>query len=326
MVDRYALVSSFYGPGAVGGWCLICLGCLISLGIHRRKRGIDTITADFIAALTFPTVAAGHLLSQTISFSKNREHVPIAQLAASMEAPLIIVEAFLAIVAILFLLATNNKCIRRGCLLAAVGLFCFFAECHVYFSPSVTQLVKPRLRRSFLITFGRLLISIMVVLIICTIFAICCIAVFFLSRPKGAQAQSTDTRSGPSQRDREFKESHSAFAITRLTSLFIPYTFVATMFPLLSLQNSGTLPSQFGPWVRATAVCIAGDMIPKSDTSIMDLDQGVALLAGATVLGFSIYSTVESYYQVWQMRTRSQSPEPGIELRRQASRNEAWPR
>ena len=61
--DRYTLVSSFYGPGAVAGWHLTILACLLAFAAQPRKR-TDSITADLIAVQTFPTIAAAHLLSQ----------------------------------------------------------------------------------------------------------------------------------------------------------------------------------------------------------------------------------------------------------------------
>jgi len=164
-VDRYALVSSCYGPGAVGGWYLTALSCLISFGLHPRKRRVDSITVDMITVLTFPTVAAAHLLSQIWSYPTEMSTATLVQKAASMEAALIVIETSLAISVILFFLAVGFRCVKRGCLLAVVGLFCFSAECHLYFSRSVTQAIEHSLDRSFLINFGKILIGVMTLLL-----------------------------------------------------------------------------------------------------------------------------------------------------------------
>jgi hypothetical protein len=66
--DSLALVSSFYGPGATACWYLTCLSCLISWTIHPKKQKTDSITSDFIAAVTFPTVAAAHLIAQVQNY------------------------------------------------------------------------------------------------------------------------------------------------------------------------------------------------------------------------------------------------------------------
>ncbi|KAE9368007.1 hypothetical protein N431DRAFT_514697 [Stipitochalara longipes BDJ] len=41
------------------------------------------------------------------------------------------------------------------------------------------------------------------------------------------------------------------------------------------------------------------DFFPKTEANIMDLDQVVALLAGMTVLGFSLYSAADARYKRW---------------------------
>jgi hypothetical protein len=44
---------------------------------------------------------------------------------------------------------------------------------------------------------------------------------------------------------------------------------------------------------------VIDEFFPETNTSIMDLDQAVALLAGMTVLGFYLYSTAEERYRRW---------------------------
>ena len=323
--DKYALVSSFYGPGAVVGWYLTTLGCLISFSLHPRKRSRESVTADLIAVLTFPTVAAADLVTQVRSYSK--EGATLAQSAASIEATLIVTETFLAIDVILFLLAVGFKCVRRPCLLATVGLFCFSAECYVYFSPFVNPAVGQQLGRLFLINFGNILISVIAVLIICVICALGLVAFFFLVRLYEPRRRlfGRDVEATGREREREveatrknweqdFRDSRSSFALTGITFVFLPFTFVASAFPLFS-EALVDLPSQFLPWIRTAGSRIAHDLIPRSNTSVKELDQAVALLAGASVLGFALYSTADAYYQAWLSKTRAMTQQQGIELR-----------
>lgn len=180
---RYALVSSFYGPGATGGWYLTALASLMSYALHQNKRTADSITADIIAVLTFPTVAAAHLISQVRSFPRDTENVDDTTLARntkSVEAALIITETFLAIDVLLFLLTVGFKCVKRGCLLAAVGLFCFAAECYLYLSHAVKQRLERNFDRPFLINFTKVLICIVVLLFVCITVALILILLFFL--------------------------------------------------------------------------------------------------------------------------------------------------
>ena len=323
--NRYALVSSFYGPGAVEGWYLTTLACLISFSLHPRKRSRDSITADLIAVLIFPTVAAADLITQVRSYPK--EGTTLEQNAASVEATLIVTETFLAIDVVLFLLAVGFKCVRRGCLLAIVGLFCFSAECYVYFSPSVSQAIGQNLDRPFLVNFDSILISVIAVLLICIICALILITLFFSMLPHQPHARPSERDEEATRRDsereleaarkgweRDFKESRNIRALSLITMLFLPGTFVASLFPL-SLGALVNLPSQFGPRICTVAFRIAHDLIPSSNTSVKELDQAVALLAGTSVLGFSLYSTADSYYQAWLSKTRAITQQRETELR-----------
>ena len=323
--NQYDLVSSFYGPGAVMGWYLTALACLISFSLHPRKRLRDSITADLIAVLTFPTVAAADLITQVRSYP--REGATLGQKAASIEATLIVTETFLAIDVVLFLLAVGFKCVRRGCLLATVGLFCFSAECYVKFAPSVSPSVGQTLNRPFLINFGGILFTVMAVLLICVICALILIALFFAMLPHQHHVRPSEQVEEATRRDwerelearrkdreRDFKESRNAMALSMITMLFLPCTFVASVFPLFS-EALVNLPSQFWPRIRTVASRMAHDLIPTSNTSVKELDQAVALLAGASVLGFSLYSTADTDYQAWLSKTRAVTQQRETELR-----------
>ena len=315
--DEYALVSSFYGPGATGGWYLTALASLISWALHPRKRRVDSITADTIAVVAFPTAAAAHLISQVWSYPGIHQgsHGLLAQSAASIEAALTVTETFLAMDVILFLLAVGFKCVRRGCMLAAAGLFCFSAECYLYFSRHVRQAIKHNLDRPFLIDFGGILISVMVVLLLCIAVALSLIVFFFAMRPATSQARPFDQDAEATRNDqeRDFQNSSSALALTWVTMLFLPCSFIASTLPLYSGAFVDS-PHQFLPWLRAVASRIGHDLIPTSNISAKDLDQALAIIAGANVLGFSLYSTAHSYYQARLLRTRARPQQRGIEL------------
>ena len=336
--NQYALVSSFYGPGAVVGWYLTALACLVSFSLHPRKRICDSITADLIAVLTFPTVAAVDLITQARSYPK--EGFTLEQSAASIEATLLVTEKFLAIDKLFFLWILRFQCVRRACLLATVGLFCFSAECYVLLSfsersPGCDQLrfgveeispatggkaeTKFELLNGKILTSdgkavsnGKALISVMAVLFVCMIRALSPIAIFFsMFIPK--------PHARPSERD--FKRSHSANALTIIIWFSLPCVCVATMFPLSSnvfiwVAGESTV------WIRTTASRTAHDLIPKSNTSVKELDQAVAILAGASVLGFSLYSTADTYYKAWLSKTRAITQQRGTELR-PLNRNQA---
>lgn len=274
--DQYDLVSSFYGPGAVVGWYLTAFACLVSFSLHPRKRCRDSITADLIAVLTFPTVAATDLITQARSYPK--EGITLKQNAASIEASLIVTEIFMAIDVFLFLLAVGFKCVRRECLLATVGLFCFSAKCCVYLSPSVSHAIGQNLDGPCFVNSISISSNVLAALFFYMIW--------------------------PTDRDRGF----TAKALIMIPQLLVPCILVIPFFR----EAQVNLPSQFWPRIRSR---IAHDLMPTSNTSVKELDQAVALLAGASVLGFSLYSTADNYYKAWLSKIRAIAQQQGSELR-----------
>jgi len=318
-IDRYALVSSFYGPGAVGGWYLTTLACLISFGLHPRKRRADSITADMIAVLTFPTVAAAHLISQIRSCPTEMSSATLVQKAASMEAALIIIKTSWAIAGILFLPAVGFRCVKRGCLLAAVGLFCISAQCYLYFPRFVMRAIQHDLDRSYLMKFGSMRIPVMAVLLYFIVLALALIVLFFAMFPSHSRSQvrTVDYNSEASAQDRfeglnqDFVGSRNVGGIKWVTMLSLPFSLVASVFP----STAGILePPEplLGP--RTAVSHVIRGLIPASNTSVRDLDQAVAILAGASVLGFSIYDVANAYYNNWKMGMSARPQSEEVEL------------
>ena len=65
---KYELVSSFYGPGAIGCWLLVISSIFIAWILDPIRRAKDTIDNDLLAAVTFPAIAAGHTIYQIIHY------------------------------------------------------------------------------------------------------------------------------------------------------------------------------------------------------------------------------------------------------------------
>jgi len=63
--------------------------------------------------------------------------------------------------------------------------------------------------------------------------------------------------------------------------------------------------------LRAAVSHVAQALIPASNTSVKELDQAVAIIAGASVLGFSIYDVANACYNSWNIgiNARPQSEE-----------------
>jgi hypothetical protein len=135
-IDRFALVSSLYGPGNLLCWFFLLLSVMVSWTLHPKHAKRDTITNDFIAALSLPLVAAAHFIHQIYQHTSqgsiqhlftNLERDNVRNVAA-IEAPLTVCEDFITWGAILFLLAARKRQWRRASLALVVHGLCFATE------------------------------------------------------------------------------------------------------------------------------------------------------------------------------------------------------
>ncbi|KAF5591288.1 hypothetical protein FPCIR_6170 [Fusarium pseudocircinatum] len=103
-LNRWALVSSLYGPGTFWSWLIIVSSVFTSWTINPVTKRLDSITNDTIAALTLPVVAAADALYQLAKYdrpdrprlllSDSPEDIP---LVAALEAPLAICEVYVVL-------------------------------------------------------------------------------------------------------------------------------------------------------------------------------------------------------------------------------------
>ena len=141
--DPFKNVSSLYGPGSVICWYLTAFSVLLSWTLHPRKRKSGSIGVDLIATLTMPAVAAGHVIFQVQSSMRDSQHeepmdhrflMDFAQRTASVEAPLVVTEAFIPLSVVLFLTALWTISLRRASIVSLVALLCVAAETYSQFS------------------------------------------------------------------------------------------------------------------------------------------------------------------------------------------------
>jgi hypothetical protein len=194
--NRYVLVSSLYGPGSIACWYFTILSILVSWTLHPKKRKSGSIDVDLIAILTLPAVAAGHLIVQVSRLVNDHDIIPesdvdedqYAQSIAAIEAPFTVIETFMAISVVLFLVSVWKSCFRRAISVALIGLLCLATECYVHFStlndldlryePSRLQREgRPAFDRSFVADFTGLIVSIPVILTVCAATASAIVAI-----------------------------------------------------------------------------------------------------------------------------------------------------
>jgi hypothetical protein len=312
--DSLALVNSFYGPGATACWYLTCFSSLVSWTLHPRKRTADAITNEFIALATFPTVASAHLITQIQSWpsesSVNDE--TLEQLRASLAASLIITETYLSLCIILVLpsLFVRIPTPKRICLLAVTGIFCILSETYLYFALPSIRYAPGVFERSFIIdSFPLLLLIIALVSILVGLLLAYLYFLFGRSRPEPIAELSPGADS----------DSAAPRQIDVLTILGLLFTFLSG----LSSVTPATL-DLFSLikiyWEKKTIWTgrrsFLDEFFPRTEASIMDLDQAVALLAGMTVLGFSLYSTADARYNRWLEEEKERREETARQMLR----------
>ena len=302
--DWYELVSSLYGPGTTACWHLTGLSCLVSWTIHPKTRISGSINSDFIALLTLPATAAGHLISQTYAYSgckdlsDGMEDVGVSKSMAAIEAPLNITETFMAIAMILFLISVAFKCVKRALLLALIELFCFSAE--GYLSISCPAIYRNSGSFHFLINFMGIEIAIFVLLVVLLSVTLSLTVTFYMRYKRDASITTPSPEGAlvAQRHDDLFLESQTSYLISSMAMVFLPVAFVGSTFPLsmhIFLGSPAEVPLGFTLLGRR----LVQDLFPRTNVSIKDLDQTVALLAGTTVLGFSLYSAANARYERW---------------------------
>ena len=226
--------------------------------------------------------------------------------------------------------------------------FSKFTDLGLRYKPGVSADDYPAFSRFFVADFAGLVIAILVILSLCGLLS-AAIAFYMLLQSKTASSVPHEdaergTEENPSARThlrsrapaaevtravetahetllRQNSEESSLRAITIVTLLFLPIAFVLSALPLTwpatnSQDPNSTTTSSPRSSLEDSATRLARDLLPRTACSITDLDQGVATAAGATVLGFSIYSVAKAYYKIWSVRRIIPSQPTATELRR----------
>ncbi|CAD6569606.1 MAG: hypothetical protein ASARMPREDX12_002739 [Alectoria sarmentosa] len=356
-VNVYATVSSLYGPGTVSCWYLTTFSVLISWTIHPHKRKSGSIDVDLITTLTLPVVAAGHLISQARLLLYRHAfdlYEPIYSVAA-IEAPFVIVEIFMQISVILFLIAAWRRALRRLVITGLVGLLCFAVECYIHFSdfPRLNLQHHPKARphvafhRYFVADFTAITIAITVLLVVVSLLSTAIPVVYAgynqeQPRPSRDENRRLDLAAlraisvtARTYNDSESYQYNAALAqeieterlealdhahksraierqtrlITYVSTIFLPISFLLSLFPAGMLgSNAAMLGSDIlRNWFRTT-------FFPRTSFSISDLDQAVAVAAGATILAFNLYSVMKAHYKILSAKDDSSLEIAGMEL------------
>lgn len=223
--------------------------------------------------------------------------------------------------------------------------FSNFRDLGLRYKPGVLADNYPAFSRFFVADFAGLVISILVTLSLCGLLSTAIVFYMLLPSQTGSprpqqdveRTNETAPRAIPPfefgapaigvshsaemtkgiQLLRRFKES-SLCAITMVTTIFLPVAFIASLLPLIwpnaNGRDSESATTSLWQTLAQSANRLIRDLFPRTACSITDLDQAVAAAAGATVLGFSIYSAGKAYYEIWNVRKIRPSESMGTEL------------
>jgi hypothetical protein len=295
---QYDLVSSLYGQGTVLGWFLTVQSVFVSWLWHPRKRKSGSIDIDLIAVLVLPTVAAGHVLSQVSHLTLGPDilgrlevsDLQYAQMIAAIRAPLKVIDCFLVVDVALILTALWNGCLRRAMSVAAIGLLCFIARTFVHFSAFKEAAVwyrpcDPHSDRSLFTkaTAVDLFAHVFMLIEASYLALLCCKGVVFLLNV--VQAKTTNDR------------GHSILPKDTCTSSELAGPDQAALVSTLLLGLSMYFRSNGSEGLRS-AISFRRFCFPQSSSNFSDLDQAVAVSAGATTLGFSLYSIAKAQLEL----------------------------
>jgi hypothetical protein len=335
------------------------LACIISWTLHPEKKKRDTIDADLVVSLTLPVVAVFYLLSQISRLSQqNESHSQIIgtsdsrqAMADAIEAPLVIIEAFMNIAAIMFMIAARFIAIRRAFIIGIAGLLCFAADWYVNTSSVKSTGLSRLFSRNFVADSAIALVAMTTVLGLLLLTTLAIASFFFYDRHREHKRRlrqlESETRHLEQQLEAQedswtvrehllssrmehfsretLKDSRAMRSITFSSLLFLPGTFITTFFSIGVVNPSPSSPKPISHLSSAhsphqhSAPSVTEWFFPRSQSSLRDLDQKAALLGGLTALAFSIYSTLAIWIKDWlkaQRRERELREQENIRLRR----------
>jgi len=317
--DRLTLVSSLYGPGTIVRWLCIVMSVFVTWTLNLRSRHRDSITNDFIAALSMPIFAACHvfyLLSSTTKSSQLSETVyferqslltfatpAVEQYAATVEAPLIICDTFSSLALILFALAALGRLPRRAVGVLLAGLLAFSTETMIFAQTSGIAVVESNLARPFLFNFFDVMVTILVILGL-SLLGLIVLAVHSVSRllargllqaarqeqSPGQELQNmTDDEVLQIPPDNEARAEQFRRQI-RILDAMTPLLIVMMLLSGIATSSAGTgllgmtnLMESLN-WGERLSF-----FIPKTSVSITEIDQLAALSGGLFTLAFSLW-------------------------------------
>jgi len=278
---RESLVSSLYGPGTTIGWLLTVASVFATWTLNPYYRRRDTITSDFVAALAFPSVASIHLMNMVANFPGTGSDLFTSAdpatvcIAAAIEAPLTICASFMTLSVGLFAVAGLARHHRRASCVFIVGLLAFLSDVVLYVLSFGIETGESNLSRPFLFNLPWAMFVVVLFLVVGLMVYV--ISLELVPGVPSSFVRVSDYMNRLYSRIRQLcRQGAARLSLYSLVS--IPATMVfsagigAGLFERTQYQRETT------PVKRLLY------FIPQSSASFKDLDQAMAVGAGARTL------------------------------------------
>jgi hypothetical protein len=319
--EHLSLVSSFYGPGGTGCWLMIVCSVMVSWTINRRTKRTDSITNDFIGALTMPAVAGGHLIYQLVNYPGSRDSMfvtmdlALTQRVAAIEASLCICQTFSVLALPLTAISMYKRHPKQFFATLTIGLFCFVLATLLAISLPMPLPDHVNLNRTPLIhgkAFAATVIVIVGLLVAAAMYVWMQVLREVRATRKPRQGlQSSTAELGTMQQfqrpddrthadtplDPQTETNELSIRTTRQSDVLVRLSAAATLMilPVSLISSMGFMLDDTALGSLHSLAWRLVFFVPESDTTVGELDQVVALAGGAATLAFSCYDAYKSW-------------------------------
>lgn len=290
--DPLAGVSSLYGPGTLLAWACTAVSVFINWNINPDVRNADTLTNDFLAALAIPAIAAGHVFYLILYQDAT---------AAIVQAPLRACMGFIVVIHCLEIMPAQRRQPKRLACCLFTGLLVFVGQVPALVCTGWVEKVEARQSGIFLFSFvfltaawgvGIWQMSIIVAISLNGTFGRTGVGQLELV----ATAAGEDPRPGfACAQHWRVEKRHESCEMCREEGEVVRWAQRQETGRLLTTVAVGCPSAFLGVWgVCSFAIGGVITLAPESPYSILDLDQGVALLLGLVTVGSTMRDAFQS--------------------------------
>lgn len=300
-LGRFGLVSSIYGPGNFLCWAFLFVSVLITWTVNKAHKARDTVTADLVALLTLPVVAAVDLtITMTKSGLDGGRGWALATVVRSLncddirsvsalEAPLTVCEDCATLAALLYFIAARKGHRLRQATILLVWIWCLAVEAAMGWVVSGISYRETTFNRAFFFSvmpFAVLTFGWQVLVVATYLLEIISNMVSKRGRQRHQELHIELQSHGSTVDVAHGAETHRG----RAAILSSPFSLLSTV-----LTGIGALWIKY-MWDYAWPIQPGHQFrfVPKSDIPLSDTEQVVSAIGGLITLLYSLYDAFKA--------------------------------